>query len=352
MARSRAAIVLFALALVATACGGDDSKEKKASEAATAKGPTGPQSYAVDVDAPSPEGGNLQFSAFYPAKLVVRPGDTVTFDNRSTQAPHTVTFGVKAFAPEAPFPATKAGLANPVVFGPCYTDALPPPGSEACPAPPPATPPSFRGAGLWNSGALLPAGGPPGAPTKITVAVAATPGSYNYGCLLHRFMTGTLEVAEKDEARVTPDEVARQAAEGRSAALASAAKLGEPSPVAAQQGVTVASGWSDEVTAVNKFSPIVAKVKAGERVTWKSSSLYEPHTVTFVSPFKSPEEPGTFIPGGVASGARYAGGFAHSGLIGVQPFPAESFSLVFTKAGTYPYVCVLHPGMAGQVEVT
>lgn len=142
MGRRRAAIVLLALALVATACGGDDSKDKKASEGATAQGPTGPQSYTVEVDAPSPEGGNLQFSAFFPAKLVVRPGDTVIFDNRSTQAPHTVTFGAKAFAPEAPFPATKAGLANPVVFGPCYTDALPPPVSEACPAPPPATPPS------------------------------------------------------------------------------------------------------------------------------------------------------------------------------------------------------------------
>ena len=29
----------------------------------------------------------------------------------------------------------------------------------------------------------------------------------------------------------------------------------------------------------------------------------------------------------------------------------KSFSLTFTKAGTYSYVCVLHPGMAGQVVV-
>lgn len=184
------------------------------------------------------------------------------------------------------------------------------------------------------------------------MAVAAAPGSYSFACLLHRFMTGTLEVADKDEARAAPDKVAGKAAEERSAALASATKLGEPSPVAAQEGLTVASGWGDELTAVNKFSPIAAKVKAGERVTWKSTSPYEPHTVTFASPFESPEEPGTFIPGGVASGARYASGFAHSGLIGLQPFPAESFSLVFSKTGTYPYVCVLHPGMVGQVEVS
>jgi plastocyanin len=74
--------------------------------------------------------------------------------------------------------------------------------------------------------------------------------------------------------------------------------------------------------------------------------------VTFESPFKSPEEPGTFVPGGVASGARYTKGFSNSGLFGAQPFPTDSFSLVFTRAGTYSYICVLHPGMAGQVEVT
>jgi plastocyanin len=27
-------------------------------------------------------------------------------------------------------------------------------------------------------------------------------------------------------------------------------------------------------------------------------------------------------------------------------------SLEFTKPGTYSYVCILHPGMAGQVDVT
>jgi plastocyanin len=351
MATRQAASVLLALALMAGGCG-SDSEDKQASEG-TAKGPSGPQSYTVLVDAPSAQGANIQLSGFFPGKLVVRPGDTVTFDNRSTQAPHTITFGVKAFAPEAPFPATKAGLANPALFGPCYTDSLPPPGSEACPSPPPAVPPAFQGRGLWNSGALLPAGGPPNLPTKVAMPVAAGPGTYTYACLLHKFMTGELEVAADDGARTAPAEVSRLAEQAQQAATASAGTLaGAPPSPPSGDGAQVVAGWGDQVVAVNKFAPAVIKIKSGEKVTWRGASPYEPHTVTFESPFKSPEEPGTFVPGGVRSGARYSKGFAHSGLFGEQPFPVDNFSLVFTKAGRYPYVCVLHPGMAGEVEVS
>jgi len=93
-------------------------------------------------------------------------------------------------------------------------------------------------------------------------------------------------------------------------------------------------------------------VKVGQSVTWKVGSPEEPHTVTFESPFKTPEDPGVLTPGGARSGARYSGGFAHSGLIGAKPFATDTFSLVFTKPGTYAYGCALHPGMGGQVVVT
>jgi len=40
-------------------------------------------------------------------------------------------------------------------------------------------------------------------------------------------------------------------------------------------------------------------------------------------------------------------------MIGPKPFlPVNDFSLTFTKAGKYPYLCLLHPGMAGTVEVS
>ena len=40
-------------------------------------------------------------------------------------------------------------------------------------------------------------------------------------------------------------------------------------------------------------------------------------------------------------------------MFGPTPaFPTDSFSLTFTKAGRYPYLCLLHPGMAGTVEVS
>ena len=32
--------------------------------------------------------------------------------------------------------------------------------------------------------------------------------------------------------------------------------------------------------------------------------------------------------------------------------PGDSFSVTFTKPGTYPYACVLHPQMVGTLEVT
>ncbi|HEV7178542.1 MAG TPA: cupredoxin family copper-binding protein [Candidatus Baltobacteraceae bacterium] len=31
--------------------------------------------------------------------------------------------------------------------------------------------------------------------------------------------------------------------------------------------------------------------------------------------------------------------------------PGKSWQMTFTKAGTYPYVCIYHPGLAGKITV-
>jgi hypothetical protein len=77
-----------------------------------------------------------------------------------------------------------------------------------------------------------------------------------------------------------------------------------------------------------------------------------PQTISFESPFKAPEDADAFLPVGAKSGSDYSGGIAHSGSIGPRPeFPSTSFSLKLIKAGSYGYVCILHPGMWGFVEV-
>lgn len=351
MGRRRAAIALVALALLATACGGGS---EQTSEGVVDDGyrqfPRGPQTYTVSAGAPSPEGQNREYAFFSPVSLRVRPGDTVVFENRSTQSPHTVTFGAAGIGDsKVPSPLTTAARPNPAVFEPCYLTDLLPNDAEACPAPAPATPPAYQGAGYWNSGALAPAGAEGPHQVSFTVAPETPVDTYSYRCLLHRSMHGSITVVEGDEERKTPADMAKRAGREHRALTAAAEKLTEPAPA---EGVTVTAGWGDSVTAINRFSPAVATVKAGQKVTWKTAIPVGGHTVTFASPFQSPREPAAFAPGGAPTGSRYTGGFAHSGLIGPEPFPTDTFELVFPEPGTYRYVCVLHPGMGGEVVVT
>jgi plastocyanin len=105
--------------------------------------------------------------------------------------------------------------------------------------------------------------------------------------------------------------------------------------------------------AVNRFNPETVTIKAGQTVTWRSHSDWMPHTVSFQPPFKSPAEPNALIATGVKSAGKFAGGVSHSGIFGPPPDGlTDTFSLTFTKAGKYPYLCLLHPGMAGTVEVS
>jgi plastocyanin len=70
------------------------------------------------------------------------------------------------------------------------------------------------------------------------------------------------------------------------------------------------------------FDPATITVKVGDTVTWENQDAVGHNVVANDGSFKSP----TFGQGG-------------------------TFAFTFTKAGTYPYVCSIHPGMSGTVVV-
>ncbi len=326
--------LLTIIALVGTACGDDDDD---------ASAPDGPQSYVVDVDAAAPP--QFQISSYFPGAITVHPGDTIDFQAKSLGHPHTVTFGIKADQSNRPSPETAEAL----VFAPCFTEADLAPGATACPSEAnPAAPPAYSGKGFWQSGVIANSGPPFAKSIKLKLSDTIADGDYNYLCTLHAFMGGQIKV-DRNAERLTPAAVRTAAAPAAAKAITDAQAL---KPPAATPGV-VTTDWGDRITAVMSYDPAAISIKAGGTVTWKNVSPYEPHTVTFKSPFKTPGDAGTSIPAGDKSGSSYSGGFTNSGFFGAAPFfPAATFSLRFPRAGKYDYVCAIHPGMAGSVTVT
>lgn len=316
-------------------------------------GVSGPQTYAVDADLASPGTEALQVSAYFPGTVKAAAGDEIEFTNKSTEAPHTVTLGVKADRTNQPAILDAKGAESPVAFGPCFSEEDPTPQLAACPT---TELPEFAGTGYWNSGVLSPAPAPEAAgPKTVTVKLAddIVAGEYAFVCVLHPFMNGTLEVGEEDE-RITPEEVTEAASNDSEEALVEAQDIEAPELETEGNTVTAAAGWGDNITSVNLFPSEIA-VKKGQTVRWTARSPYEPHTVTFESPYKAPADPASFAPGGVKSGSDYTGGFSNSGLFGAEgtPFaPPAPFELKFTKAGEYSYLCTLHANMKGVVKVT
>lgn len=314
-----------------------------------------PQSYNVSVDAPSPAEKNFQYASFFPAVLRARPGDSVVFENRSTQAPHIVSFGVNPSQSNAPAPTLPGGAPNPARMTQCYSDTPPSAALTTCANESGRPLPVYAGKGYWNSGWLVPAVAPEG-PKTITMRLAESiaPGTYLYLCVLHRPMVASIEVVASDAERDTPSDVSRRTLAEIQRAESAAAAVPEPMPARSGRTFMAVAGTGQGAIAVNRFYPATIAVETGTTVAWNAQSDFEPHTITFGSKWQSgADDPASFAPAGIRSGGRYSGGLANSGFL---PAPSEKakpiFSLVFTKPGRFAYVCVLHPGMEGIVEVT
>lgn len=312
--------------------------------------PSGPQKYSVDIDAKSTPAEKFQFSAFFPGSFTVSPGDSIKFRNRSTEAPHTVTFGVTADRSNQP-PIFAGTDENPVVFSKCSSGELPTDKLVKCPS---ERLGAFDGRGYWNSGVLQPKPAPKSAGDKnVTLRIAndITPGEYTYVCILHPLMNGEIRVIEDESDRSKPADVRTEGREAAKVTRESAEKIVAPELVREGDDVTVKAGYGDRVTSVNKYAPVKVEVDEGATVTWVAGNPYEPHTVTFEPKYEI-GDPRGFGADGAPSGAEYDGGHANSGIFAADGTPFEGeYALTFTKAGTYEYVCMLHPGQKGTVVV-
>jgi len=96
---------------------------------------------------------------------------------------------------------------------------------------------------------------------------------------------------------------------------------------------------SDVKIVEKRFDPARVVVAQGDTVTWTvEQAIGEPHTVTSAAS------------GGAAQGATFDSQKDDPGLAKLKD-EGGTFAFTFDTAGTFPYVCIVHAGMTGEVVV-
>ena len=154
-----------------------------------------------------------------------------------------------------------------------------------------------------------------------------------------------------------------------------AACSAQPEPVAKNNQSSIAQnfmvlvGGNDSAynAELQGFFPQNITIHVGDKVTWKQNTM-DIHTVTFTPGMNKTPDLIVPVPGvngslminpivafpAAPEGGMYNGStYANSAVMGPDATQAKNFSLTFTKAGIYRYICVVHAGenMTGQVIV-
>lgn len=306
-------------------------------------------------------------------------------------------FGV--FFEALPFAFGEDGLAQNAAQ-PCYVEqeefSGTYPGDEATPCPKKSQP-AFNGRqAIYNSG-VIPYEGVGGNTFRVRLAEDIPAGTYAYYCNVHGpLQYGQIDVVAQGSDIPSQAEVARAALEEQRAAITPMARNFD----AATSGQVVEGGDPESAFSidagqsrivgvptpffegnrfihglVNEFIPRSVQTRVGEKVTW---TFVGGHTLSFNVPEYFPiftvaddgtttfnpqaedpvgwpgpperdeESDGPPMPAKIDAGEWDGTGFRSTGL---DFSDQDTFSVTFTRPGTYAYACLIHPKMVGTLVV-
>lgn len=317
-------------------------------------------------------------NAFFPQRLRIRAGDTVTWKMNTEGDPHSVVFTDQPPLDDV-IPVPREGGRGDLVFrgggpGPSMLNpkVLYPTREEG------ARPEVWRGSGYVTSGIMFPElQQPPDIPLIDSYSLRFDrPGEYPYVCGMHDFHKGVI-VVEEATAKDVPeqdeiDRVALKEIEPLEIITNSLHVIQSSDRVLDKElgpnGTNihlVAAGMGPPDAELTEFFPGNLSIKKGDTVVWFSSRW---HSIVFnpggpFPPMYTPEtddtgnvemiiNPVVTLP--IKAGQPFKGeGVYSSGLMGYGSRPGGvGYSLTFEVEGLFRYLCPVHPGMAGTITVT
>lgn len=255
---------------------------------------------------------------FLPTEVWINQGDTIVWTIKAGEI-HTVTF----LAAGQPFPN----------FDPSNPQLLFHQGGSV-----------YDGQSYFNSGIMttLPDASGFGFAAKTYQLSFGVTGNFTALCLVHPGMAMSVHVRPAGTPYpFSQDEYNAQKALTRAHLIAEGNRLSSQARRVSNNHYVLV-GIGDDKVDVMRFFPQVARIHVGETIGFSNHSM-GPHTVTF-----GEEQANIFVPYGDPT--HYDGTYPlNSGLL----FGPASFSVTFTKPGTYHFFCALHDylGMVGTVVV-
>lgn len=292
-----------------------------------------------------------QALVFLPKIITINAGDSVQWKLAASE--HTVYFPAGQKPPDLIIPGTTKGE---LVWNPRVFFAMPQP--------------AYDGGGPLTGGALL---ADPQAPKAYTVTFTK-PGTYNYLCMFHPGMEGRVVVQPAGSPYpMTQAQYDALAATQAQAALKTAKALRtSAAPVVTRAGghrtytLRLTGSVKDSAT-YYRFPVQTLTINRGDTVTWVMQDPTELHTVSFgvgkryfdIATMRPQQQgpPTLLVTSSVmapAGGSVHRGdGFYNSGFLATDGPAARSYSLTFTKAGTFDYLCAVHDvfGMKATIVV-